>query len=31
MGLGPRGKRGRRGVGWASKPRRRGTRFLFLF
>jgi len=25
MGLGPREKKGRRGVGWASRPRRRGT------
>jgi len=24
-------KRGRRGVGWTSRPRRRGTRFFFIF
>jgi len=28
---GRREERGRRGVGWASRPRRRGTGFFFLF
>jgi len=31
MGHGPRGERGRCGVGWASRQRRRGTGFLFFF
>jgi hypothetical protein len=30
MGLGPRGERGRRGVGWASRAEKEGNKVSFL-